>query len=215
MLGRSGTNESALATADAIERWSPRFIFFMGVAGGLKNTNKGDVVIADVLHGYEYGKIEERFVPRGNWTYKTDIGLLNGAVAHSAADWKVLIQVEPPVECRIKVSSGEIALGDKVVDDPGNQFFAEVIDAWPKIKAVEMEGAGAGNAIEHAQSLGKSVSFMMIRGISDLPRPPEPRQGEDKPRGTEERDVWKAYAADTAAAFTISFIANGLPLPPR
>jgi hypothetical protein len=31
---------------------------------------------------------------------------------------------------------------------------------------------------------------------------------------TKERDTWKAYASDAAAAFTIGWIADGLPLPP-
>jgi nucleoside phosphorylase len=215
MMGRAGTTESALATRDAVERWSPRYIFFVGVAGGLKSLGKGDVVIADVIHGYEYGKIEKSFTPRSNWTYKTDIGLLNGAVAHAASDWKAHITAKPPTPISLKAIPGEIASGDKVVDDPRNVFFAEVLKTWPKIIAVEMEGAGAGNAIEQTQALGKSVSYMMIRGISDLPRPPAAEPQADTTRGTEERDAWKAYAADTAAAFAVSFIAGGLPLPPR
>lgn len=215
MMGRAGTIESALATTDALKRWNSRYIFFVGVAGGLAGVSKGDVVIADIIHGYEYGKIEKKFIPRSNWTYRTDIGLLNGAVAHSASNWNRLVQAKPPIECTVKATQGEIASGDKVVDDPSSQFFAGVLKMWPKIKAVEMEGAGAGNSIEHAQSLGKTVSFMMIRGISDLPRLSQEVGEEDKARGTQERDVWKNYAADTAAAFTISFISSGLPLPPR
>ena len=30
----------------------------------------------------------------------------------------------------------------------------------------------------------------------------------------DERDAWKAYASDVAAAFTMEWIADGLPLPP-
>jgi len=52
---------------------------------------------------------------------------------------------------------------------------------------------------------------MVIRAISDLPRPEE--KGDDA-RGTEERDDWKPYASDVAAAFTIGWISDGLPLPP-
>lgn len=204
MMGRAGTTESALATRDAVTRWNPRYVFFVGVAGGLGKLKKGDVVIADVIHGYEYGKVEKTFSPRSNWTYKTDIGLLNGAVAHTPEPWQTRITAQPPQPVALKALAGEVASGDKVVDDPNSAFFAEVLKTWPKIVAVEMEGAGAGNAIEQSQALGKAVSYMMIRGISDLP-----------PEGTTERDAWKAYAADTAAAFAASFIASGLPLPPR
>ncbi len=215
MMGRAGTLESALATRDAVERWNPQYVFFVGIAGGLKSLEKGDVVIADVIHGYEYGKIEKTFIPRSNWTYKTDIGLLNGAVAHIASKWREGVTARPPQPVELKAVAGEIASGDKVVDNPDQAFFAKVLKTWPKIIAVEMEGAGAGNAIEQTQALGKAVSYLMIRGISDLPRPPadEPQAG--KPQGTAERDAWKACAADSAAAFTVSFIASGLPLPPR
>ena len=74
-----------------------------------------------------------------------------------------------------------------------------------------MEGAGIGSVIEQSQSLKVPVGFMVIRAISDLPRP---EYEDDKTRGTEERDAWKAYASDAAATFTIEWIADGLPLPP-
>jgi nucleoside phosphorylase len=215
IIVRPGTIKSALAAVNTIAWWQPCYIFFVGIAGGLGGINKGDVVIADVIHGYEYGKIDQEFTPRGDWTYKTHQGLLTGAVAHAASNnWKKLIQATPLSKSVATVTYGEIASGDKVVDNPTNKFFQEVLGRWPKVKAVEMEGAGVGGAVEYAQAVGKAVGFMMIRGISDLPRPPQPESAEDKARGTQERDAWKSYAADTAAAFTISYIASGLPLPP-
>ena len=214
MIGRAGDIQSALAAKDAISRWKPNYLIFSGIAGGLpaSDLKKGDVIIADCIYGYEYGKIKEKFKPRGNWTFKTDQGLLTGAIAYSLQEgWRDHIKAKPPEECAHKVVSGEIASGEKVIDDPSNEFFKQVIKQWPKIKAVEMEGAGIGSAIEQAQSLKIPVGFMVIRAISDLPRSEE---GGDKTRGTEERDAWKAYASDVAAAFTIGWIADGLPLPP-
>lgn len=213
MIARAGNSNSSLATNDAIDRWKPNYIFWVGIAGGVKDVNKGDVVIADVIHGYEYGKIEHNnFIPRSNWTYKTNVGLLTGALAHTTSNWKERVKILPPQTTLTKVIAGEIASGDKVVDDPTYQLIQKVLDTWPKCIAVDMEGAGAGNAIEQAQALGKSVSYMMIRGISDVPRP---AQESTETRGTAERDAWKAYASETAAAFTASLIASGLPLPPR
>ncbi len=210
MMGHAGTIESALATIEAIHLWHPRYIFFTGIAGGLSGLNKGDVIIADIIYGYEYGKIDKSFLPRGNWTYKADKGLLNGASAYALRpNWHERIQMIPPVKTVPKVISGEIASGDKVVDNPTNDFFIQVLKAWPKIKAVEMEGAGVGCAMEQAHSLGFVVGFVMVRGISDVPR-----AADEEIRGTQERDTWKRYAADTAAAFTTGFIADGLPVPP-
>jgi len=216
MVGRAGTTEGALATEEAIRLWRPRYIIFSGIGGGLPDPKEkdarptlGDVVIADVIYGYEYGKIDKIFKPRSNWVYRTDLGLMNGAMSTALSKgWRKHIEAEPPVECTPEVIRGEIASGDKVVDDPTNEFFDQVLKTWPKINAVEMEGAGAAAAIEHANSLGFNTGFMMIRGISDIPR----AEGEGK--GTEERDAWKKYASDVAAAFTIEWISNGLPLRP-
>jgi nucleoside phosphorylase len=126
-------------------------------------------------------------------------------------DWRKFINVEPPNKCTPKVVTGEIASGDKVVDDPTNVFFSEVRRAWSKTRAVEMEGAGVGLAIEQAHAKGIKIGFMMIRGISDLPR----SKNIDKIRGSAERENWKQFAAHTAAAFTLGFVASGLPIPPR
>jgi HEAT repeat protein/nucleoside phosphorylase len=211
VTGRAGNNQSALAANEAIDMWRPRYIIFSGIAGGLSNSKLGDVIIADVIYGYEYGKIDGKFNPRGNWTYKTDLGLLTGAGTYALHDdWRDGISVKPLIESTPRVISGEIASGEKVVDDPTNEFFKQVLKMWPKVKAVEMEGFGVGIAIEHAQSLGIPVGFMIIRGISDLPRPNK----DNEARVTNERDAWKAYAGDTAAAFTVGWIKDGLPVRP-
>lgn len=216
MIGRPGTTQTALAVREAVQLWRPRYIILSGIAGGLPDPSEedahpilGDVVIADIIYGYEYGKIDKKFKPRANWIYRTDKGLMNSAKAAAVSNgWIEHIKAKPPKRCTPKVISGEIASGDKVVDDPTNEFFKQVLETWPKIKAVEMEGAGAAAAIEQASCLGIPTGFMMIRGISDLPR------AEGEGRGGKERDAWKVYASDVAAAFTIDWIANGLPLKP-
>jgi hypothetical protein len=52
MIGRAGTNQSALAVKEAIDLWKPRYIFLIEIAGGLADLRKGDVIIADVIYGY-------------------------------------------------------------------------------------------------------------------------------------------------------------------
>ena len=216
MTVRPGTNRSAAATMDAITHWNPRYILYVGIAGGFKDDGleKGDVVIADVIHGYEYGKLDKgKYFPRQDYTYRTDQALLSAATAFAAVhpNWLDEITAPRPEPGATKSLVGRIASGDKVVDDPTTDFFASVRKALPKLHAVEMEGAGVATAIELAQSSGKNVGFLMIRGISDMPRV----RTETEDRGTDERDSWKVYAADAAATFAVSFIANGLPVPPR
>ena len=215
MTGRAGTNESAAATLEAIQCWNPYYIFFIGIAGGFSKARKGDIVIADVIHGYEYGKIGDTgFEPRNNWTYQTDQGLFTGALAYaSKPDWCRHIQLEPPERYESKIISGEIASGDKVVDNPDDDFFRHVKEAYPKVVAIEMEGAGVGSAIEKAYAQGRRIGFLMIRGISDLPR--HKSSSEKEIYGTEERDNWKPYASDAVAAFAVGYISDGLPFSPK
>ncbi len=216
MMGRAGTDLSALATSEAITLWKPTYVLFVGIAGGfdLNGLQKGDVVVADLIYGYEYGKLEKAFLPRHDWVYRTDMALVNGATAFYTTNpgWADCIQADHPQRGASRALTGPVASGDKVVDDPSNEFFAQVRAMWPKLQAVEMEGAGAAAAIEHGQSKGRAVGFLMIRGMSDMPVPPDTDQAV---RGTRERDLWKPYAAEAAATFAVSFIAHGLPLPPR
>ncbi len=222
MLGRPGETGSALAVQDAIQRWRPRYIFFVGIAGGLKNLNKGDVIIADIIFPYEYGKLEKRFLPRPDRTEQTDQALLTSALAYIKNHrWEDFHMPDPPSPTQPKITQGVVASGEKVIDDPTNEFFEAVLEANPRLSAVEMEGAGAASAIEQAQARGDSVGFMMVRGISDLPRgtqaevPGLSAAGTvPAERGTAERDRWKQYAAAAAAAFLVGWIRDGLPVAP-
>jgi len=219
MIGRPGNIQSALATFEAILQWRPIYVFLVGIAGGFSDFNKGDIAIANIVHGYEYGKIDEGFRPRDDWTYQVDLSLKNSATDYSlGSDWHRLIDRDkkPPSESTSKPKAlcVDFGSGDKIVDNPNDPFFARVLERWSSVKAVEMEGVGASNAIQHVKGLctpySEKLGFMMIRGISDLPR----SENENEIRGTKERDAWKTYAADTAAAFTVGWIANGLPLNP-
>ena len=71
-----------------------------------------------------------------------------------------------------------------------------------------MEGTGAAAAIDQAGSQGISTRFMLILWISDLPH------AKVKNNGRKERDDWKAYASDAAAAFTIGWIGDWLRMSP-
>jgi nucleoside phosphorylase/tetratricopeptide (TPR) repeat protein len=209
MTGRAGNSQSTAATLESVQLWQPRYILFVGVAGSLSEMTNGDVVIADVIRGYEYGKVEQGFIPRSDWTFHTDIGLRNGASAYAqSGDWRKLIKLTPPQPCNARVAIGMIASGEKVVDNLDDPFFQKVLAACPKAKAVEMEGAGVCHAIEQCRAQGKAIGFLMVRGISDVPRA-EGKKTEM--RGTQERDNWKPFAADVAAAFAISYVSNGLP----
>ena len=226
-----GTTSGALVTESTIKRWNPRYVLLVGIAGGFNPEGQisdkeklqlGDVVLSEAVWGYEYGKITKKFKPRLDKTFRADRGLLPSAIAFGELDnlWmrpKAIGLDQPSGSGRTPhVVSGPIASGDKVVDDPTEKFFAQVIKTWPKLRGIEMEGAGAAAAIEMAQAEGRSVGFLMIRGVSDLPRtnkkavPVSPSKVKQS-----ERDQWKLFAANAAASFAIAFISKRWPLAPQ
>jgi len=215
MIGRAGTVNSALAVEQLVRRWEPRYVFMVGIAGGLHcdGLSIGDIVISNTIYGYEYGKIDKQFIPRPNWVFAADIGLFTSisAFAELSPAWQETIDAERPLPGVPRVVSGNVASGDKVVDNPNNNFFRQVLANYPKTIAVEMEGAGAAQAIQNLRDAGIRVGFLMVRGISDMPREENVTDGEN---GQKERDRWKPYAAASAAAFLVAYIASGLPLSP-
>jgi nucleoside phosphorylase len=112
---------------------------------------------------------------------------------------------------------GHVGSGDKVVDDPTDAFFASVLRSRPKLRAVEMEGAGAAAAIQDAREMQRAVSFGVIRGISDLPRAGGLQVGQQAGQSeqTQMRDAWKVAASTTAAIAAIQLIRLSWPRPPR
>ncbi|MCP4696604.1 MAG: 5'-methylthioadenosine/S-adenosylhomocysteine nucleosidase [Gammaproteobacteria bacterium] len=222
MAGEAGNNSGAIATNRTIERWKPRYVLLVGIAGGLPREGlvKGDVVLSSIIWDYEYGKIDNGFKPRMDFTYRVDGPLLRSGKIFSRDknwNWRDKIIASPPEpEHTPKVITGPIASGNKVVDNITDEFFERVLEAWPKIQAVEMEGAGAAFAIEAAKEEGRAIGFFMVRGISDMPENSTAANRETDSSQTEERDSWKEYAADAAASFALGWVQSEYwPVQPR
>ncbi len=124
---------------------------------------KGDVVLSTVIYGYEYGKIDNGFAPRMQYTYQVDGALLSSATAFSQdnrLNWRNKISASPPQSGHSsKVIPGPIASGDKVIDDVRDDFFQRILEGWPGLQAVEMEGAGAASAIEVSKACSSRRQF--------------------------------------------------------
>jgi nucleoside phosphorylase len=220
MSPRAGTNAAVIATKNTLQAFDPGCVLVVGVAGGFGDLNLGDVVVADRICAYEYGKIDDGFRPRHDLDSPTDAAVVSAARTLSARypDWyEELAHSGEPVHHAPKIVVGEIASGDKVVDDPTDDFFASVLRSRPKIQAVEMEGAGAAAAIQDAREMQRAVSFGMIRGISDLPRAggSQPPSEHGVSGQTAMRDSWKLRASVAAATTAIQLIRLSWPRPPR
>ncbi len=162
------TNVNAsLQTERAISFLKPDLLFFVGVAGGIKDVSLGDVVIGEDVFGYERGKSiaekgVENFLSRpkfGSSSYK----LIRHAIDYSLSnDWN--ISKSKLKRSNVNVFSGTIASGEKVVASSTSEAFLFIKKNASHALAIEMEGLGfleAANQYPYIPSL-------LLRGISDL-----------------------------------------------
>ncbi|HWU87456.1 MAG TPA: NACHT domain-containing protein, partial [Kofleriaceae bacterium] len=211
--GTPTTSYGALAARQAVALFDPKYVAFLGVGGGfaLDDQGHGDVAVSSVVVGYEYGKVDTGgFSPRGDFTYRGDEGLIRvaeAAISRGEAWWRA----EDNVGRSPRARTGMIASGDKLIDDPDESFFAAVRARWPKLLAVEMEGAGVAAAMHEAQADHRGGRFVLVRGISDMPHAKVPGEG----TSTGERDAWKRIASRNAARFLAHLITAWWPVPPR
>jgi nucleoside phosphorylase len=219
MAGDKGEVAGALATRAAIGRWNPRYVLLVGIAGGVGGSaSVGDVVLPDPIWSYEVGHLTDSFTPKlgSHYDYAPDPALLRAALAVRPA-WIHGIRAEPPGKRPASsVVSGPIASGDKVIESKNSILYSDLIRAKPEFIAVEMEAAGAAAAVVDATDEGYDVGFMMVRAVSDVIRArPEGEVVEGQSYVDPERENWRDYASDVAAAFAQALIRDHWPVPPR
>lgn len=214
LVGKAGTTPCALATLEAHATFKPESIVLLGVAGGMpkEGQKSGDVAVSDAIWFYDYGKVEDGFNPRLRYVYQTDPILLRSAMSLRPPPeiWFPRPVTPAQDESEPKVRCGLIASGNKVVDNIDDPIFRRVLAVEPKILAVEMEGAGAADAVDELKSRGASVRFIMIRGISDMPNIGVAQPGTQ----TTQRDQNKVVAATAAARFLKFWLETGWPIAP-
>lgn len=195
-----GRIQAAMATADAIQSWSPRYVILIGIAGGIKSRGIkiGDVLVSDQVVDYEQQKI----TPYGQdvrWdVQRADARMLNATNNFTDSNWKTLISIKRPGTGTPKIHIGPIASGDKVV--AFGDIMIKYKSVWPKLIGVEMEASGAATAVFQSP---EKPGFFMIRGVSDLA---------DENKNTKDVEKWRSYACEVAAAFTVSLLQSG-PIP--
>ncbi|PZU20449.1 MULTISPECIES: 5'-methylthioadenosine/S-adenosylhomocysteine nucleosidase [Sphingobacterium] len=171
--GRYGVNEvviietgpgnvrAADETGRAIEFFKPDFVFFVGVAGGLKDVKLGDVVASSKVIGFENGKDDKAFKPRLD-TILPSYQLEQIAKHVQREDtWKNLIKVENSNIPKAFVQP--IAAGEKVVSSITSVAYSYLKQYCSDAVAVAMEGNGFLLAARPYD-----VPAIEVRGISDL-----------------------------------------------
>jgi nucleoside phosphorylase len=192
----AGNDGSAAEAERAMAFFSPHVILFVGVAGGLKDLNLGDVVASTKVYGYESGKADRQYHPRPS------VGMPSYALEQRArtvirqARWLARIRGEAPTTPPT-AKPGPIAAGDKVVSSTRSDIYAYLRHQYGDALAVEMEGRGFLTAAR----LNAHVEALVVRGISDL----------ITKKGASDRAGWQDRASRHAAAFAFELLATYVP----
>ena len=186
-------NPGAATEADrVIAHFNPESVFFVGIAGGIKDVEIGDVVVPDQVFLYESGKAGDEFRPSSDGQRPTQALLSNARATAALNTWQTRLTEQPAAAPKAIIQP--IAAGEQVVVSAESVAYKRIREHYGRAVAVEMEGAGFlrgawGN-------LG--VGSLVVRGISDLLE----NKGEADAEGGQLR------AADHAAAFAFEVIAN-------
>jgi len=187
-----GNNNAAAEVERVINFFEPSVILLIGVAGGIKDVELGDVVVATKVYGYESGKDEVTFKPRPvlvNSSYR----LIQRAQAEvNTGGW--IGRIPRTCSKKPKVVIGAIAAGEKVITSTKSATFQLIRSNFNDAVAVEMEDFGFLGAVQ----INPDVEALVVRGISDLI--------DDK----NERDAsgFQELASLNASAFAFEVLAN-------
>lgn len=185
---------SAIETERIIQHFKPDYIFFVGVAGGLKDVKVGDIVIGADIFGYERGKVSDEILSRPQFAISS-YELCQHALNYSLSEaWKTKVGnlSTDAFPQGINVFMGTIASGEKVVGSTASALYKHLKLHSSHALAVEMEGFGFLEACR-AYPLIKSL---VVRGISDLVN--DKKQSDDA--GSQ------PYAANNAVEFLFGII---------
>jgi len=190
-----GNSQARVEVTQLINQFKPTYLFFVGVAGGIKDVKKGSVVVAKKVIGYEKAKLTEETIKA-----RPDVENLSNYLAEIAQHvvnkrlW--LNQIIDPTDEPPQAQVSPIASGDKNVSS--TQMLKQLESFASEAVALDMESIGFMQGI--ADHLG--VQGMVIRGISDFCI--------DKDETNDNK--WQPIAARHAAAFAFAILDELLPV---
>lgn len=208
-----GQSTAAAVTKESLVDWRPSRMVLVGIAGSLEPDKilLGDVVVPDMVYGYEIGDAigrhtrAVRVTPSETNRLDLDaiINFRDDAIAYAA--WQDecvrdstrlgITPIRPP---ELHVTS--TASGNEVVKSvaAGRQLRKRLKTQY--VEAVEMEARGVDRAI---YSEPNHPDALMVRGISDY-------ADEDKQKlDAAARGGWRRYAAANAARLIAAYLARG------
>ncbi|WP_027720628.1 5'-methylthioadenosine/adenosylhomocysteine nucleosidase [Maridesulfovibrio zosterae] len=150
-----GKVNAAVGTTLLLDKFKPDYLINTGVAGGFPEEIRiGDIVISSEVRHYDADAT----------AFDYELGQIPHMPASYEADKMLLGLAEKAwINGSIKIHQGAILSGDSFVHT--EQQVSHIIDKFPDVMAVEMEGA----AIAQTGFLF-NIPFILIRSISDKVR---------------------------------------------
>jgi nucleoside phosphorylase len=192
----SGNVPAAAITERGIREFGAEVALFVGVAGGMKDVEIGDVVVASKVYGYEGGKDEQdKFRSRADLHHSAHAieqrarAVMKRDLWHRRLDRKVISGTP-------KLLVGPIAAGEKIVASTRSTTAQFLIANYGDTLAVEMEGRGFLEAVHINQIVGG-----VVRGISDLL----------SEKSISDAAGWQSKAAEAAASVAFEILATLTP----
>ena len=186
----SGNPGAAAEAERAIAHFHPELALFVGVAGGIKDVELGDVVAATEVFLFHAGKALDEFQPRPE-VFRSAYALVQQASA-AAFEGHWLERIRDG-RGQPKAIVEPIAAGEQVVASVASASYHLIREHYDRAVAVEMEGAG----FLRAAYANQAVQCIVVRGISDMLADKAESDGEG----------WQPAAASHAAAFAFELLA--------
>jgi len=195
----AGNASAAIEAERAIAHFQPDLLFFVGIAGGIKDVAIGDVVAATKVYGYEAGKVKaDQFLTRPSLG-QSAYALVQRARAEARKDdWLQRLSRRPASLPRVVVAA--IAAGEKAIASKQSELFQFLRDSYNDAVAVEMESFG----FLSAAFAYPNIKAIVIRGISDLIK----GKNESSPESVQElEDGRQEKASQSASALAFERLA--------
>jgi nucleoside phosphorylase/transcription elongation GreA/GreB family factor len=184
---------AAKETERALSIFKPNVVFFIGIAGGIKDVDIGDVVSSTKVYGYEPGKAEEELHARP--LVYSPSNLMLHLSRQVVREQKWINRISPSSQYDTpRAFNGPIVAGEKVIASKESPVYKYIKLHYGDALAVEMEGLG----FLQVASDHREIDALLIRGISDLIE----NKSKSDAEGSQER------AAKNASAFAIEILAN-------
>ena len=189
-VGR-GTEGAAVEVERAIEYFSPSAIVLVGIAGGIKDVDIGDVIVGRKIYGYQYQKQTKALYPRGEVFLAADALIQRSRAVARGSDWRRDCELPAWLTSSPTVIIEPLAAGNVVVASEQAPVAKLLRKSFSDAVGVEMEALGVLMAAHKSALPG-----IVVRGVADL------LKGE---HAIPERERQK-LAATTAAAFARELI---------